>query len=264
LTGAAPITVLLLLALAGGFLFGYFCEYTRYPSLRGEGQQLYFFAAVFAVVLLLLSRVLLLFGNLLLLLVEWLFTCPCGEWVEAAWKYFAGPLYTEALPTFFLAFVLGPIAAWLANRWSDRDKISDGVIDDYGQELEKFLYASTQQRRLVYVGLDNRRVYVGWATKMPLPKPRRDAPKEHFTLLLAKSGYLTEDTLETRFTTYYGPVHNQIADGTITDLRSDDFQIVIPLDRMVVARPYSLDVDPSLFELSSEADAQGDTDERRA
>ena len=151
-----------------------------------------------------------------------------------------------------MAFVLGPIAAWVVNSRTDRDKISDKVIDDYGEELEKFLYESAREQSLVYVALDNRKVYVGWAIDMPLPKPRRDAPKEHFTLLPAKSGYLAEGTLKPHFTTYYGPVHNQIADGTITALRLEDFQIVIPLDRMVVARPYSLDVDPSLFEASLE------------
>lgn len=140
----------------------------------------------------------------------------------------------------------------MVNKWSDRDKISDNVIDSYGQELEKFLYDSANQKRLIYVSLDNRKVYVGWAIKMPLPKPRRDAPKEHFTLLPAKSGYLAEDTLKVNFTTYYGPVHDEIADERITDLGLPDFQIVIPLDQMVVVRPYSLDVDPSLFEASPE------------
>jgi hypothetical protein len=258
LAGAAPITALLLLALAGGFLFGYICEYTHYSSVRAEGQQLYFFAVVFAAVLLVLSRVVIFLCNLLLLLLEWLCSYDLGTSIDAIWKYLAGPLYTGALPTFVVAFALGPITAWLANKWSDRDKISDRVIDTYGQELEKFLYESAKQKRLVYVALDNRKVYVGWAINMPLPKPRRDAPTEHFTLLPAKSGYLTNDDLKAYFTTYYGPVHDEIANGTITDLSLPDFQILIPLARMVVVRPYSLDVDPSLFEgPGDEPDAEG-------
>jgi hypothetical protein len=258
LTGAASITTLLLLALAGGFLFGYICEYTRYPSLRGEGQQLYFFAVVFAVVLLVLARAVIFVCNVILLVPKWLCSCDLGKPIDAIWNYLAGPLYTGALPTFVVAFALGPIAALLFNLWSDRDKISDSVIDTYGQELERFLYESAKQKRLVYVSLDNRKVYVGWAIDMPLPKPRRDAPTEHFTLLPAKSGYLGEDNLKAHFTTYYGPVHDEIANQTITDLSLADFQIIIPLDRMVVVRPYSLDVDLRLFEGSEgEVDTEG-------
>jgi hypothetical protein len=170
------------------------------------------------------------------------------EWFGGVMKGLAGPLYSPMLSTLVLAFVLSPVMAWSVNRWSDGSKIADNVIDDYGEELEKFLYESTRDQSPVYIALDNRKVYVGWAIDMPLPKPRRDAPKDYFTLLPAKSGYLAEDTLKPHFTTFYGPVHDQIADGTITDLSLEDFEIVVPLDRMVVARPYSLDVDPSLFE----------------
>jgi hypothetical protein len=241
LTGAASTTALLLLALAGGFLFAYSCKHTKYPSARGEGQQLYFFAAVFAVLLLAYSR-----GAIAL--AASIALRPWEEWFGGVMKDLAGPLYSPMLSTFVLAFILGPVMAWSVNWWSDGSKIADNVIDEYGEELEKFLYESTRDQSLVYIALDNRKVYVGWAIDMPLPKPRRDAPKDYFTLLPAKSGYLAEDTLKPHFTTFYGPVHDQIADGTITDLSLEDFQIVVPLDRMVVARPYSLDVDPSLFE----------------
>lgn len=235
----------MLLALAGGFLFAYICEYTRYPSLRGESQQLYFFAAVFAIALLFASRLAIALAKLV---------TPAGweQGVNTFLSDFAGPLYSPALPTFSLAFVLGPSLAWLVNKGSDRNKISDNVITTYGQELEKFLYESTNQRRLVYIGLENRKVYVGWAIDMPLPKPRRDASTEHFTILPAKSGYVADDDLKVHFTTQYGLAHDQIANGTITHLSLADFQVLIPLDQMVVVRPFSLDVDPSLFEESSE------------
>jgi hypothetical protein len=214
-------------------------------ALGERASSSIFFAAVFAVLLLFASR------GVIALVASVAPDC-LEAWFRGVLKALAGPLYSSALSTFVLAFVLGPIAAWLVNSQSDRNKISDKVIDDYGEELEKFLYESAREKSLVYLALDNRKVYVGWAIDMPIPKPRRDAPKELFTLLPAKSGYLAEDTLKPHFTTYYGPVHAEIADGVITDLSLEDFQVVIPLDRMVVVRPYSLDVEPSLFEAAPE------------
>jgi hypothetical protein len=156
LTGAASTTALLLLALAGGFLFAYSCKHTKYPSARGEGQQLYFFAAVFAVLLLSYSR-----GAIAL--AASMAPRSWEEWFGGVMKGLAGPLYSPMLSTFVLAFVLGTVMAWSVNRWSDGSKIADNVIDEYGEELEKFLYDSTRDQTLVYIALDNRKVYVGWA-----------------------------------------------------------------------------------------------------
>jgi hypothetical protein len=242
---AAAISALLLLALAGGFLFAFICEYTRYPSLRGEGQQLYFFAAVFGVVLLFLSR-------LVLVLASWLIPSSWEVRIGKVWEGFVGPLNVEGLATFSVAFLLGPLAATVVNALTRRAKVSEIAIENYGVELEKFLYDAVVERRLIFLALENRKVYVGWPVRLPIPKPRRDAPKEHFEFLPARSGYLDEKTLEVKFTTQYGPVYERIANGTIRGLRLADFQIVIPLDKVVLVRPYSLDVDRRLFEMSSE------------
>lgn len=95
--GAASIPLLVLLALAGGFTFAVLCEHTRYTSLRGEGQQLYFYAAVFAVILIFVSRIFMTVAELL--------APPLIEkGAKSLSANLSGPLDSPALPTFFLAF----------------------------------------------------------------------------------------------------------------------------------------------------------------
>lgn len=239
---AASISALLLLALAGGFLFAGLCEYTRYPSLRGEGQQLYFFAAVFAVLLIFVSRAIIAVGTFLI-------PAPIVNYLNNLWVSLGGPLHSEALFTFFVAFWLGPIAAWLINLFSDSEQIARKVITNYGGQMERFIYDAILERRLIFVTLSNGKVYVGWPTNVPHPKPRREDLKEHFKLLPARSGYLNEK-LEPIFTTEYQSVYSKILRGNLQEMEISDFQIVIPLDEVVVLRTYSLSMDQKLFELS--------------
>lgn len=245
---AASTSILVLLALAGGFMFAVLCERTRYPSLRGEGQQLYFYAAVFAVVLIFISRV-------LITVAIWLLPAPVEKGTETFWARLAGPLDSPALLTFFLAFWLGPVSAAIFNRFSDSKQISAGVIEDFGGQLEKFLYDAVVDGQLIFVALGNRKVYIGWPMEVPKPKPRREEVKEHFRLLPVESGFLDEHTLEPEFTTPYAPVYNRIASGKITAVAIEDFQIVIPLDEVTVVRAYSLEIDQRLFDFPQEEPA---------
>ncbi|CAN5618220.1 hypothetical protein BH20ACT10_BH20ACT10_21350 [soil metagenome] len=236
---AAAFSALLLLALAGGFLFAAICEYTRYPSLRGEGQQLYFFASVFAVLLVLTARLLISVGRLFI-------PGSLRSWLNGLWEPLAGPLNTDALLTFFVAFCLGPILAGLINLFTDSGKIARNVIAGYGGRLERFLYDSILNRQLIYVALNSRKVYIGWAVDIPKPKPRREESREHFTLLPLQSGFLN-DKLEPEVTTEYEPVYLKVITGAIEELSIADFQIVVPLDEVAVVRAYSLDLRQDMF-----------------
>lgn len=140
----------------------------------------------------------------------------------------------------------------LINRFSDSEKISAAVIEDFGGQLEKFLYDAMVSGQLIFVALGNRKVYVGWPMEVPKPKPRREEDKEHFRLLPVRSGYLDERVLEPRYTSRYALVYSRIASEEITEAAIVDFQIVIPLDEVTVVRAYSLDIDQRLFKMPQE------------
>jgi hypothetical protein len=94
---AASAPLLVLLALAGGFVF------ERAPG------QLYFYAAVCAILLILLARLVLVIGTGVLALIG--LTCwDALAFVERVWEIGAEGLAASPAPTFFLAFVLAPIA----------------------------------------------------------------------------------------------------------------------------------------------------------
>lgn len=250
---AAALSASLLLAVAGGFLFAFMCLRARYPSLRGEGQQLYLFAVAFAVPLLLVSRIVFWVADLLL-------PRKAQIAIIGVWEDIAGPLNTPALPTFILAFVLGPLAAMLWNSRTDKAGFSANVVEVEGSQLEKFLYDAMLTRRLLFVALENRKVYVGWAISAPIPRPLRWSIKEHLMFLPARSGYLDGAAMKPEYTTEYGTVYAQIIEGSreVRGLKTSDFQIVILLEQLVVVRPWSLDLNPEMFVFPASGDSPRD------
>lgn len=233
----------MLLALAGGFLFAYNWKLTRYIALRLEGQQLLFMAVGFAVPLLILSRI-------FLLSAPYIFSEYIINGVTGWWNSLVKPFgVASALPTFFTAFVLGPILGWLFEALTPRARTANFIMNRYGSDLEKFLYYSVRGRLFVSVTLDNRKVYIGWTGLAPLTGPSHKEGARDFTLLPVLSGYRKQDTLELEITTDYTSAYEQV-ERSGTQLSIDDFEIVIPVSRVVTANPYSLDIDQGIFRIA--------------
>ena len=134
---AATVSALLLLALAGGFVFAYWFHFTRYLVARAEGQELYLITAVAAACLVLLSR-------LFLSLAQY-HIVPESDWsqIRQVWVAYAGSIGMPGLATFVGAFLLGPVLAPLANKVLGANLVLRGtsvsrfVIEKYATELER-------------------------------------------------------------------------------------------------------------------------------
>lgn len=243
--GTASASVFILLALAGGFLFAVLCEYTRYPSQRQPGQ-LYFYAAVCAVALVLLARVVLVVGEGLLALIG-----LCGwdvrKFVEQTWEVAAGGLAASPAPTFFLAFILAPFAAAVVNKRVDYRDAAASARERYATELELFLDQMSVEAKMVYVALKNGKVYVGYVLDQPPPKPRKEEESKYLTLWPQKSGYMDKRQIP-QWTTYYSSIYQRISSGDIENVDPSDFEIVMPLDEILIARAYERGLDHSEFE----------------
>ena len=236
---AGAIPAMLLLALAGGFIFAFLWQRTWYLSLRSEGQQLYLLAAVFAIPLLLASR-LLLWGTSY-------FCAPLAEWVGGKWAALAGPLHVSVLPTFSLAFVLG-LTPLLLNLFSDRDELAGKIIMKYGSQSEKFFYETMTHKLPVAVALENRKVYVGYAWRVSPLDPRR-VEDYAVRFLPVLSGYRDEQDMKLHFTTRYTEIYRQIRKKERDDLSLEDFLIVLPVKNIVSVNLYAIGVNPELFEM---------------
>lgn len=250
---AAYFSALLLLALAGGFLFAVRYEGTRFDSQRGGGQRLYFYAAVSAVLLLILSRLLLVAAHLIVLGVEEYTSWDLIKRLSAIWNFIAGPfaapdLSSDGLPTFLLAFALGWLMAPLANKRVDYVYQVAKTRDRYGSQLEQFLDDASVEAELIYVALANGKVYVGFPLTVPMPKLQGNEVREYFSLWPQFSGYV-DDKQRPQFTVQYSSTYQKIMDGSITQVDLEDFTILIPLDDVVVVRIYSLEIDQNEFQL---------------
>lgn len=239
-----------MLALAGGFLLAYLWPLTRYLALRLEGQQLIFMAVAFAVPLVIVSR-------LLLLGAPFVFSEYLVSGVSRAWRVMVEPVdpeATAALATFFLAFVLGVVFGLLLWMLSRRQAVQlavvDRIIDRYGSGLEKLLSGFINSGLLISVTLENQKVYIGYPGLTPMPQPRREEADNYFGLLPIVSGYREQTTQKLRFTTDYTEVYGEVRAGMHPGVTIGDFEIIIPIDRVVTVNPFSLDIEQGAFDMS--------------
>jgi hypothetical protein len=153
-----------------------------------------------------------------------------------------GNTAAAALPPFLGEFVLGLVGAPLINRLLNVRRTSRRIITEHGSQLELFLYEAMLDAQLLFVGFENRKVYVGWVTLQPKLKRQFHSDTEYFGFLPVRSGYLDQKTLEPHYTAQYGLIYEKILDGVITYVDMDDFDILLPMDKVVVIRPFSLDL----------------------
>ena len=253
MSNAAAASVLLLLALTGGFIFTYRWRLTYFLSRREEGQRLLFVAASAAFPLLLVSSGSLWVAN------RFLPTCltdPVGNvWSVLVEPYVAGTFDASTFAAFFGAFLWGWILPLLLNIYYTADRASNLIIDRYAGELEKLMYRAMGDFLLVSITLDSRKVYVGWPVRALIPDPRRADIRPHIRLQPAISGYREEETQELVFTTDYERVYQRIEEETIPglgedeQLRKEDLQMVIPVEEIRSVNLFSADIEQEWFKL---------------
>lgn len=224
----------LLFVLSGSFLFLYRCHYFSYLASRTEGRQLLFRVGAAAACLVIFSHLLLRFGSGL----------PGQSFVREAWR-FASPPDIPLLPVYLTAFVLGPILASVVNRFYGAGVASTRAIRRYGTEKERLLFGAMENQTLVSVTMESRKVYIGW----PVYSPDLRHETNDFRLLPVLSGYRREDDLVLVRTTQYLNVYDRIKSGTIKGMEANDFEVVLPLEKVVSANLYELVLDQDVFKI---------------
>ena len=228
----------LLFVLSGAFVFLYRCHYTSYLASRTEGRQLLFRVGAAASCLLLLSYSLLMAGEAFL-------PSSTVSFVKKTWRILFSPFDVPFLPVYLGVFVLGPLLAFIVNRLYGADRASTRAIRNYGTETEKLLLKAMETGALVLVTLENRKVYIGW----PAYSPDLRHESNQFRILPAVSGYREENSLELHPTTQYLDIYERIRQGQVTDLQANDFEVVLPLDKVISANLFSLDLDQDVFKI---------------
>lgn len=217
----------LLLPLIGGSLFVRGCTGLRYKAAREDGHRLYFRVAYHGVVLFVVSTA-------CLLAVDW----ALGNFgfyraaIEMAVARLA-PLFKEPrnaggqsafLAICLFSVLLGRVSPLLVNvifKTRQEDALWAAASEN---ELEEFLLDALARLKSVAITLTSGKVYVGYV--LTTPEPRTD--RRVIALLPLMSGYRQEAGGKVVFTTYY----DQFYRGE-NDLGTDDFKLVLPIDKMV-------------------------------
>jgi hypothetical protein len=183
-----------------------------------------------------LARLVLAVGDGILWLIG-LTGCNIRGLVEWIWGALAGEFAVAAVPTFVLAFVLAPAAAALVNWRTDYRETAANARERYATELELFLDRMSVETKLVYIALKNGKVYVGHIFDQPPPKPHHEEESKYLTLWPQRSGY-TDTWMIPQWTTHYSSIYERIFAGEVTDINPLDFEIVMPLDEVLIARAW--------------------------
>lgn len=189
---------LLLLPLAGGYVFNAKFNRLRYFSMRVDGYRILFNSAVTGAVLLCIA-------SLVVVLVQ---HTTFGEWLEG-WRLVFAPFDYSGRA--FLAFLLGSTGWWLLNlipKWSE-DRQSDYVIDQKRDALEILLRRAIGERRLILMTMANGKVYVAKVTQLFNPA----FPLEYIVMLPVRSGYRAADDKQVTFTQSYETVLAELQKG---------------------------------------------------
>lgn len=227
--------VLLLLPLVGGYVFARRWNVTEYRVAREEGHRLYFRAAFYAVFL---------FGCAALLRLYFLSTLESYRVFEET-LFEVAPLFKQTdrsyqqpiLSISLYAFLLGVAFWWPLNlvtlpRW--RNKLLVWSIRD--RDFERLLHTAATRAMPLALTMDNKKVYVGFV--ITTVSPDRDV--KTISILPLVSGYRSAEG-QLKLTTFYTHVYDKIANTeSIMHLSPDDFEIVLPTERIQSANLFDL------------------------
>ena len=236
---------LLLLPLLGGYLFTHFFWLTRYRALEAQSDRLLLGSAASGALFLAIVR------GAYLLLSPHPWTASARE---ALWSF--APL--EYAPTAIVATLLAFVAAHALNAGivllkgrplgkgsleRGREWASMWVARRYGNQLLRFLLDAFDRERLVMVTLKNEKVYVGRVQTVP-----RIGAAHHLMLLPVLSG-TRDDRKRLDITTRYSVVLEALAekDERLKDVGEEDFYVVLPVEEILTATPFNLDVWEKFF-----------------
>lgn len=216
-----------LLSLAGGFLLIHLYPRTAIPAYRAQGQRLLLYCASAAVILLVLSRL------VILLLAQYF---PELLSVLSSMAHALAPSVPYA-GTLVGSIVLAVVLAFSLRSEDLADEISVRTIYQDGDELEILLWEALHGAEPIEVSLETGKVYIG----LPVDTTYPGEPRRYVRMLPYVSGY--RDSQQSLLIT----VHYLDLIEALTESAPRELEVVIPVDRIVSARMFDLDLPSDIF-----------------
>ena len=214
---------LLLFPAIGGYWLLTHWNFSRYTVSRQSGYHLLFRSGAYGITLFMIA-----YGF------AWISRCAwswnwLNEFVKFSDKYSPDPLTTESILTLALALI-APFALNIVFR---EEAGLRRAVRDAGEHVELLIIDSADNGTPIEVTLENRRVYIGVALRSGVG----NSPDADAAIFPHFSGHRDEKTLQfTRDTVYTHIVSQHIRNRSTEEL--ERFRIVIPMARIVSARPF--------------------------
>ena len=118
-------------------------------------------------------------------------------------------------------------------------KLKANIIAKSSSQLERILTSSLVNRQMLLITLDSGKVYAGWVIKTPDVGDNNSDPGSGFKLLAFRSGYRCTETQAVVFTTDYEWLFDEDQSVSV-----DQLSTFVPLNRVVAITNF----DPDLFD----------------
>lgn len=233
-------TILLIVFLSAGYLFATTCTITNTYIARDTGHSLYFKTAIYSIFLFIYAVL----TRLILLGTDWYpaFEIKITDTLKEAINVTSDDtalLIFVAVYAFIWAVALSQLlnafTKWIPYIWL---KSLEKAIEH--NELEKLIYMSVTEDKLLTVTMDSGKFYIGWCDNLPNPSNVR----EWVQLLPLFSGYRHEETKHLEFTTDYLTVYEEIKEGDdihyIASNSIKDFRISLPVNKIASINVFNL------------------------
>lgn len=246
---------LLLFPAVGGYWLLTHWHFTRYQVSRQSGYHVLFRSAAYGIALYFCAD---------------RFATLCGDecWVrelnmliQFLDEHAPNPLTTESALTLIMALVLPPIF----NLFYSPTRGVRRAVRDAGEDVELLILDSLRNGTLIEITLENRKVYIGMAARSGVG----NSPDADAAIVPQLSGYREEKTLALQIDTAYTTVLSQHIrgdadfDGQVDSDSSREelerFRVVIPMSRIVSARPFEQVVFDDFFAARWNSEVSGST-----
>ena len=216
---------LLLFPLVGGYYILANSEWFKYRTQRLQSERLLFNSIIAGCILLSVSFVLrwiaLMFFNSSV--VELKQIMPIKE------RYFGVTV---------VSFVLGIAFTEICNLLLNEVLQVKKAIASMGNELEKLLLFSADQRQLVQITLKNEKVYIGICSNIPVPDKTT-----YFSIIPFFSGFRDSNTKLLSLTTDYTEIYNDyVSRGKIVSVAELNTHIIINTNEILTANRFDFDL----------------------
>lgn len=226
---------LLLFPLVGGYYIIANSELFKYKTQRLHNERLIFNSVIAGCILLSVCFIL-----------KWLSYLCVNDLIRQIWNLL--PIKQDYFGVTIFSFLIGIAATEFINLFIKEVSQIKKAIDKIGNDLEKLLLYSADNRELIQVTLKNDKVYVGICGRIPVPDKTT-----YIDLIPFFSGYRDPTTKNITFTTDYLDVYSEfVKEGKIMAIQDLGVNTIIRTDEILSAGRF----DPEVYEKFSSKEDQ--------